>query len=255
MEKAYETVQSGETIRVVAEKYNVPKSTLYDHVSGKVVLQSRSGPERYLSDEQEEQLAKWLLRCASIRYAKSKKKVLGVVSTIFIKKKDAETIIVSKGWWESFRRRHPQPTIRCAETLSYTRAVTTNQETLDQYFDILEATLSDNGLLDKPSQIFNCNESGFPLGHEGGKLIRGKGWKHFCVVGSSSQDHITVLACVSAAGNFIPPLIVYDRKNIKKEFHNGEIPGTLYGTSKKGWIDAELFEQWFSHLLDHAPPA
>ena len=254
MTKAYEEVLSGETIRVASEKYAVPKSTLYDRVSGRVTLNARSGPDRYLSDEEEERLAKWLIRCASIGYAKSKKDVLAIVTAMMTKKRGIE-VNVSKEWWESFRRRHPQLTIRCAETLAYTRAVAANEETLNQYFDLLEATLTDNQLLDKPSQIFNCDESGFPLDHQGGKLICGKGWKQFCSVASSSRDHITVLACVNAAGNCIPPLIVYDRKNIKREFHTGEIPGTLYGTSAKGWIDAELFEQWFPHFIRYAPSA
>ena len=35
----------------------------------------------------------------------------------------------------------------------------------------------------------------------------------------------------------------------------GEIGGTLYGLSSKGWIDEELFEMWFKyHFLQYAPP-
>ena len=169
MTKAYEEVLSGETIRVAAEKYTVPKSTLYDCVSGRVTLNARSGPDHYLSDEEEERLAKWLIRCASIGYANSKKDVLAIVAAMMTKKRGVE-VNVSKGWWESFCCRHPQLTIRCAETLAYARAVAANEETLNQYFDLLEATLT---IIDKPSQIFNCDESGFTLDHQGGKLICG----------------------------------------------------------------------------------
>ena len=36
----------------------------------------------------------------------------------------------------------------------------------------------------------------------------------------------------------------------------GEVPGTVYGLSKNGWIDSELFDLWFTqHFLLHAPPA
>ena len=114
MNKAYEEVLSGQTLRVAAEKYEVPKSTLYDCVSGKVTLQTRSGPERYWSDEEKHRLAKWLLRCASIGYAKSKKEMLAIVDVIIAKKQGKE-MVVSKGYWESFRHRHLQLTIRCTE--------------------------------------------------------------------------------------------------------------------------------------------
>ena len=34
----------------------------------------------------------------------------------------------------------------------------------------------------------------------------------------------------------------------------GEVPGTMYGLSKNGWMDMELFEQWFMHhFLAYAP--
>ena len=33
------------------------------------------------------------------------------------------------------------------------------------------------------------------------------------------------------------------------------MPGTVYGLSRKGWIDGDLFDLWFSrHFLAHAPP-
>ena len=35
----------------------------------------------------------------------------------------------------------------------------------------------------------------------------------------------------------------------------GEVPGTMYGLSSNGWMDIELFEQWFSHhFLAYTPP-
>ena len=51
---------------------------------------------------------------------------------------------------------------------------------------------------------------------------------------------------------FSPPFVILDRLN---EFTGGEVSSTVYGLSKKGWIDGELFEMWFSrHFLAHAPP-
>ena len=37
------------------------------------------------------------------------------------------------------------------------------------------------------------------------------------------------------------------------EWTRGEVPGTTYGLSDSGWIDTELFKQWFfQHFLCHA---
>jgi len=40
--------------------------------------------------------------------------------------------------------------LRTAEPMSYARAVASNPEVLDHYYSLLELTLTDNGLLDKP---------------------------------------------------------------------------------------------------------
>ena len=257
MKKAYNSVMAGgESVRKAAEKYGVPKSTLQDRLSGRTAFGARSGPPRYLSDDEEEELVQFLMRSARIGYAKSKKQLLALVDAILMRKWETEEVHITKGWWESFKKRHPQLTIRCAEPLAYARAMATNRDTIDEYFDLLEATIKKNGLQDLPGQIYNCDESGFPLDHEGGKLIAVKGWKHFWATSSCSRDQITVLACVSATGQYMPPLVVYDRKNLKREFHNHEVPGTAYGLTAKGWVNAELFEEWFEKVfLYYAPPA
>ena len=59
-------------------------------------------------------------------------------------------VVVSSGWWESFRRRHKEFSIRSAEHLSCVRMLATAPAVLDNYFDLLEETLVENGLLHKP---------------------------------------------------------------------------------------------------------
>ena len=54
MQKAYEAVTAGKmSVRKAAEEYGVPRSTLHDRVTGKVALKAKSGPKKYLSDEEE----------------------------------------------------------------------------------------------------------------------------------------------------------------------------------------------------------
>ena len=50
-------------------------------------------------------------------------------------------------------------------------------------------------------------------------------------------------------------MVIFDRKTLKPELTYGEVPGTMYGLSKNGWIDSELFELWFTHhFLPNVPP-
>ena len=112
-----------------------------------------------------------------------------------------------------------------------------------------------NELMDKPCQIFNCDETGMPLAPHPPRVVTMKGVKHSVSITSGEKSQITVLACCSAGGYAIPPFVIFDRKTLKPELAAGEVPGTMYGLSSSGWIDAELFDLWFTHhFLAYAPP-
>ncbi len=109
--------------------------------------------------------------------------------------------------------------------------------------------------MDKPSHIFNTDETGMPLDPPPLKVVVPAKAKHSQTVCTGDKAQVTVLACCNAAGYTIPPMVMFDRKTLKPEMTLGEIPGTMYKLSSKGWIDSELFEGWFScHILAYAPP-
>ena len=252
--KALDSVQGGGySVRRAAEEFSVPKSTLHDHLAGKVVAIGHSGPPKYLTDEEEEELEEILAGCASVGFARSQQQVLELVQEVVNRK--GYMVRVSHGWWDSFRRRHPNLTLRTASPLSYARVMGSDPAVIGKYFDLLERTLSDNRLLDKPSQIFNLDETGMPLNPSPPHLVATRGMKNPSAVGSGDKSQITVLACCSASGYVLPPFVILDRLSLTQDFTVGEVPGTVYGLSKKGWIDGELFEMWFvRHFLTHAPP-
>jgi hypothetical protein len=49
-------------------------------------------------------------------------------------------------------------------------------------------------------------------------------------------------------------MVIFDRKVLVPELTEGEVEGTLYGLSAKGWMDRELFGLWFkNHFLSYIP--
>ena len=72
-------IREGTSIREAAMQFGVPKSTLGDRVSGKVLTGATSGPQTYLDHSEEEELVQFLLWCVEIGYAKSRKQVLALV--------------------------------------------------------------------------------------------------------------------------------------------------------------------------------
>ena len=94
-----------------------------------------------------------------------------------------------------------------------------------------------------------------PLNPEPPKIIAGKNQKHPVATTSGEKSQITVVSCCNTGGYVIPPMVIFDRKVLKPELTLGVVPGTMYGLSRNGWIDSDLFEQWFlHHFLAYAPP-
>ena len=219
MSRAILAVQKGMSIRNAAASYNIPKSTLGDRMSERVVPGSTSGPPAYLTSEEEEQLVKFLTGCASVGYARSKKEVMALVSRVIEGK--GKHVEISNGWWESFKKRNPKLILRLASPLSYARAIASDRDTLDCYYNLLEKTLLENGLSENPCNIFNCDETGMPLDSTGLRIVVEIGVKNPVHINSGCKSQITVLACVSASGYSLPPFVIFNRKSLNPQLVKG----------------------------------
>ena len=105
----------------------------------------KSGTKKHLTDEEEAKLVELLAGCASIGYAKSCKEVQAIAQQIVMHRDPQSTVEIMKGWWDSFRCRHPEIKSHQAQPLSYARSVATNVQVIEKYFNLLAEILEDNG--------------------------------------------------------------------------------------------------------------
>ena len=83
MSKAISAVVQDEiAVRKAAALYNVPKSTLGDRITGRVLPGSTSGPATYLTAQEEKELATFLCRSAAIGYGRTRSEVMAIVERI-----------------------------------------------------------------------------------------------------------------------------------------------------------------------------
>ena len=114
---------------------------------------------------------------------------------------------------------------------------------------MLEECLTEYDILDNPSRIYNCDETGLPLNPPSHKVIAKVGEPNPCSIKGNTKLQVTVLACVSATGIALPPMIDLKKRPITQHITEGEIPGTMYGLSTNGWMNRELFSTWFTKLF------
>ena len=84
-------------------------------------------------------------------------------------------------------------------------------------------------------------------------VLATKGQRKVRYRSSGNKSQVTVVGCVSATGQAIPPFVIFSGKSLNVEWTKGEVPGTTYGLSDNGWMDMDLFKMWFlDHFLKHA---
>ena len=93
MDLALREIADGKmTYRKAAIAYGIPKSTLHDHVSGKVKAGAGVGVPKYLTNEEDE-VVRWLEGRAIVGCAKNIREVRVVVGTIVAKKLGVEKVL------------------------------------------------------------------------------------------------------------------------------------------------------------------
>ena len=260
MEAAVNSIhKENKGLREAARLYNIPVETLRRHVNGSVQAGCKPGPSTVLTDEEEDKLASYLVQMADMGFGLSRETVMEMAFTIVDKVQRKHPFKDGKAgcaWFEGFRKRHPNLTLRSPQPLSYCRALCSNQDTIDGFFGELGALYGRLNLISKPMQIFNVDETGISVVHKPGKVVTALGRRNVYALTSAERGKThTVLSCVSASGYVLPPMIVYPRKKkVLDNLKEGAIPGTLFTNSDSGWINSELYLEWFNFFLQQIPP-
>ena len=66
---------------------------------------------------------------------------------------------------------------------------------------------------------------------------------------------MTSVICMNAAGNYVPPMLIFPRVRWKEELLDGAPPGSIHACHPSGWMQTHLFTDWFNHFLKHTRPS
>ena len=252
MVRAMDAVKRGSSMKRAAEQHGVPRTMLRDRISGRAEHEKKPGPEPYLNREEEEDLVNFIEEVAEVGYGRTRKQIKAMVEQTAREKQVLRKQKISDGWFRRFLERQPHLCLRKGDCAAAVRMeAMKNKAALDNYFILLKSILDDYNLGTKPGQIYNMDETGIPLDHRSPRVLAKKGQKkvRYCSTGNKSQ--VTVVGCINAVGQALPPFVVFDAKNLNMQWCVDEVPGTTYGLSDNGWMDMKLFKGWFiKHFLN-----
>ena len=126
------------SINKSAELYGVPKTTLKDRLSGRVVPGSLPGPKPYLQSSEESELASHLLSASSIGLGKTRYEVMRIAEGVAKSKGVLRGERISHGWWQRFIARNPSLSLRSGDATAGIRIHAVNEKNMCEYFALLK---------------------------------------------------------------------------------------------------------------------
>lgn len=154
--------------------------------------------------------------------------------------------IPGRDWFDGFRKRHPAIVFRTPTPLNNVRARMLNSDVTAKYFYDLNITLTSLGLHDKPKYIWNIDETNVSLTHKPSKVLAQIGQRNVPGQVGNCRDGVTVLACINAAGDDIPPLVIVKGmtdKAVRALIMSGKDPSVqnILTKRKRGWKTSWAF--------------
>lgn len=254
-------VNENMSIRRASAEFNIPRKTLERRIKTGNSEKGNMGPSCTFGKENEDRLSRHILTMQKRGFPLTRDDLRTIAyhfaQQLNIKHKfNNETQKAGYDWLSLFLSRHPEITIRKSEGVSIARATAMSRKEVDDYFNLLETTLEENSLFDKPANVFNIDETGLQLNSRPGEVLAKKGSKAVSTVTSTERgETITLVACCNAEGNFLPPAIIMKGKNKKKEWEDDLPPGSvLFMSQKSAYINKTIFLQWMrEHFVPRKP--
>lgn len=253
------------SLREAAKAKGVPYVTLFRYVKKKknnpesnIKMEPNYDVRKVFSKEQEQDLANYIQKCSKMCYGLSTTGLrrlgyeMAEKNNIDMPPSWKTGKCAGLEWLRGFLHRNNQLSIRKPESCSLSRLTSFNKHNVEMFFNNLTSVYAQVPDLADGCRVFNLDETGVTTVQKPKKVVGMKGVKQLNQCTSAERGElVTAVFIVSAAGTFLPPAMVFPRKNFKIHMINGAPNGTLGLASSSGWMTSELFPRVMEHFIKH----
>ena len=265
LKKAIEDIRANVfTIRDASRAYQIPRTTLQQYINSgtrKHELSAdhepgKQGKYTVLSKEFETELCEHAKHLSDMYFGITKDQLCKLAYELAWKNGIKHSFNVDKqsagdDWFKGFIVRNPSISLRKPESTSIARVIGFRRSEVDRFFENLAQVYAKEKF--DASRVFNVDETGMStVQQQKQKILAPTGKKQIGkIVSAEKGETITAVVCVNAAGTFVPPMLIFPRKNMNPRLMNGAPPGAIGVTSPSGWINGELYIKWLDHFIRH----
>lgn len=272
--KEWKSEHMAEAIKLVREKkmgylraakhFDVPRSTLFrlcqkNELPPEEAAATTLGRKTVLGTTLEDLLVDYLLMMESKFHGLTRNDVRRMAYMLArrnqLENPFGNAGMAGKKWLKLFLKRHKDKlSVRRPTGTSFARAFGFSKEKVDTFFELLEDVyvLGNYG----PNRIYNVDESGLTVVQSKiPQVIGHKGKRQIASLTSAERGSlITIVVAMNATGHFVPPFIIFPRKNMSEQLMRGSPPGAVGVAHPSGWIQMNIFTDWFKHFIKHTHP-
>lgn len=104
----------------------------------------------------------------------------------------------------------------------------------------------------EPQDIWNVDESGVTTVKKLRAVVAVKGTKQVCTLTSAERGQlVTFCVAVNAIGGFVPPMLIFPRKNYHDNFIRDGPEGSIGACHPSGWMTQDNFLLFMKHFIKH----
>ncbi|OQE11327.1 hypothetical protein PENFLA_c072G04132 [Penicillium flavigenum] len=248
---AIQAIQKKEisSIREVARRFNVPRSTLSTRLNG---VQNRAisrANSQKLTDVEEDSLQKWILSMDSRGSAPRPSTVREMANLLLEKRGTTPVLSVGEKWVYNFVKRRPLLSSRFSKRYNYERAKCEDPKTIREWFNLVEKTILQFGI--DPDDVYNFDETGFAMGLTSTARVisRSDFYGRRALLQPGNREWVTVIECTNASGWVLPPCMIFKGKVFIESWFDG-LPGDWrFEVSPNGWTSDEIGLRWLKKLF------
>lgn len=260
MQAALSAVTSGEmSKRQASKQFGIPRPTIIKRLKNPGHTPVNLGRfKRVFDAEFETELIEYALemqrRCYGLSVSDLRRLAFQLAERNGVSHPFSQTTMMAgKEWSISFLKRHKELSLRSPEATSMARITGFNKVQVDKFFNLLKEEMLKNEF--RAHQIFNIDESGITTVQKPGKILAKRGLKQVGRAVSYEKGMTTTIVCaMSASGVYVPPVMLFRRKNMNARLMNGAPSGAKGYASPNGWMDNALFVKYLEHFIEFVRP-
>jgi len=261
---AIQAYQRGQfsSLTAATTAYDVPHSTVYDRIRGRVARSNTRPKSCKLTQNEEASLEQWIismderglpLRIDTVRQMANlllQKRVENQVTGQVTDSPDLTDLQVGKNWVRNFVQRHNTLQSRFTRKYDYQRAKCEDPTIIRNWFRLIQNVRAKYGITDE--DIYNFDETGFQMGViSTARVICGSEKAKPICVQPGNREWVTIIECIRTDRWSLPAMVIFKGKQHPTTWYSSQLPPDwAIGVSENGWTTDILGLTWLTDIFE-----